>query len=304
MRRLNESPGRRRRDDRGVASIFLVIAITVVLVGVGFAVDIGQYVVTARSAQNSADATVLAVATDCATNGSPGADYGPYYKDGQTISAPFCGSNESTITVTRDVGGLFLPSVTEGDVDRSATAAWGTLAEANTLPLVIADCEFGSPTSGVEITIYLDDPKPQTGCSSLSGGFGQLAGSGCSVPISADGYATGSPGNDLHKQVPCLTGPNGELPHTVLIPIYDSADCEINDCKGKGPYLIKGFAALEVTGYSLNGNNYAGTLGKKCPDDKDRGKNCLRGIFQLYTTGVGTPGDSVDYGVTQVYLVS
>ena len=71
-------PAHADRDDRGLATLFLVLAMTVILVGAGFAIDGGQYVVPARSAQNSADATALAVATDGALTGAPIADYSPY----------------------------------------------------------------------------------------------------------------------------------------------------------------------------------------------------------------------------------
>ncbi len=79
---------------------------------------------------------MLAVATDCALLGTPIADYSPYRKDGQTITAPVCGSGEATITVTKDVDGLFLKQ-SAGTVDRSATARWGTLSRATTVPIVI-----------------------------------------------------------------------------------------------------------------------------------------------------------------------
>ena len=82
MRRLTDVD----RDDRGAGTIFLIMAMVVMLVGAGFAIDVGQYVVAARSAQNTADATVLAVATDCAITGAPIADYSPYRKPNQTIS--------------------------------------------------------------------------------------------------------------------------------------------------------------------------------------------------------------------------
>jgi Flp pilus assembly protein TadG len=81
MRRMTE---RSRRDDRGVATIFVVLAMTAIVVGAALAIDVGRLRFAARSAQNSADATVLAVATDCALTGAPIADYSPYRKDGQT----------------------------------------------------------------------------------------------------------------------------------------------------------------------------------------------------------------------------
>ncbi len=302
MRRLSDV----ERDDRGVATIFVILAMAAVVVGAALAIDVGGYVAAARSAQNSADATVLAVATDCALTGAPIADYSPYRKTGQTISAPACGAGEATITVTKGVEGLLLAQ-SAGDVDRSATARWGTLGVGNTVPIVIADCEFRSPDVGEVVTLYLDDPKPQTGCSSLPGGFSQLDKADCSVPITAGGYVAGVTGvGGLQNKVACLTNPPpaAALPRTVLIPIYNASDCQTTGCKGKGPYLIKGFAALEITGYSFNGNVYDGSLGKKCPDEKDRGKYCLQGIFREFTTSQGTPGPSTDYGVSQVYLYS
>ncbi len=293
------------RDDSGVATIFVILAMAAVVVGAALAIDVGGYVLAARSAQNSADATVLAVATDCALTGAPIADYAPYRKDGQTITAPACGSGEATITVTKNVDGLLLAQ-SAGDVDRSATARWGTLASATTVPIVIADCEF-SPLildGGADITIYLDDTKPQTGCSSLPGGFSQLRDDVCAVDITAGGTAPGQPGAALNKIVPCITNPTAPaLPRTVLIPMYDAAACQASGCKGNSQYPILGFAGFKVTGYSFNGNNYDGTLGKKCPDET-RGKYCLRGDFVPEITSGGTPGPSTDFGVTQVYLYS
>ncbi|CAN5475352.1 hypothetical protein BH23ACT3_BH23ACT3_01160 [soil metagenome] len=305
MRRMNNTP---ERDDRGLATIFLILAMTALLIAAALAIDVGRYVVEARSAQNSADATVLAIATDCARTGSPITDYTPYHKSGQSISTPACGSGETTITATKQVNeGLFLNRNT-GTVERSATARWGTLGAATTLPITISNCEFSEALldGNTDIVLYLDDPKPQSGCSSLPGGFSQLASSSdCSIDISAGGTVPGKTGADLHKQVPCITNSTSPaLPHDVLIPMYDAAACEAAGCKGKGPYPIVGFAMFRVTGYSFNGNNNDGTLGKKCPDEKDRGKNCIRGDFIRFTTSQGTPGESTDFGTYQIYLSS
>ena len=301
MRRLNNCQG----DDSGVATIFVILAMTAMLVGAALAIDVGGYVAAARSAQNSADATVLAVATDCALTGAPIADYAPYRKDGQAISGPACGAYEATITVTKTVDGLLLAQ-SAGDVERRATARWGTLIRATTVPIVISDCEF-SPlilAGGADITIYLDDTKPQSGCSSLPGGFSQLRDDICEVDITAGGTAQGQPGAALNKLVPCITNSSGApLPHVILIPLYDSKACRLTGCKGNRQYPILGFAGFKVTGYSLNGIDNAGTLGKKCPDET-RGKYCLRGDFVPELTSGGTPGPSNDYGVTQVYLYS
>jgi Flp pilus assembly protein TadG len=302
MRRLTEVHG--ARDDHGVATIFLILAMTAIVVGAAFAIDVGGYVAAARSAQNSADATVLAVATDCALGGAPIADYSPYRKDGQTISTPYCGPGEATITVTKDVDGLLLKQ-SAGDVNRSATAEWGTLSKATTVPIVFSDCEFTQALlhGTTDITIYLDDTKPQSGCSSLPGGFSQLRDDVCVVEITAGGTAPGQPGAALQKLVPCITNPTApKLPHDILIPMYDAVACQTSGCKGNSQYPIKGFAAFRLTGYSFNGNNFDGTLGRNCPDANTRGRYCLRGDFIKFTTSQGTPGPSTDFGVTQVYL--
>lgn len=299
MRRLTPT----QRDDNGVATIFLILAMTAIFVGAAFAIDVGRYVFEARSAQNSADATVLALATDCARTGSPIADYSPYRKTGQSINPPACGSGQATITVTKPVNSGLLLSQSAGSVDRTATARWGTLSQANTLPITISNCEFSQALldGTTDVTFYLDDTKPQSGCSSLPGGFSQLRDpeNDCSVTATAAGTVPGDPGGDLQKQVKCIT----PLPKDLLIPMYDAAACQSAGCKGTSQYPIVGFAVLHITGYSFNGNANAGTLGKKCPDET-RGKYCIRGDFIRFTTSQGTPGPSSDFGVYQVYLAS
>ena len=295
------------RDDRGVATIFLILAITVIFVGAGLAIDVGQYVVTARSAQNSADATALAVATDCALTGAPIVDYSPYRKDGQTITTPICGDGEASITVTKDVDGLFLPKTTAGAVERSATARWGSLIAATTLPIVVAKCEWAKfpVDASTDITVHLPDTKKQTGCASGPGGFGQLDedsdGDGCTVRISVPGMASGEPGNAFRDITPCVP----TLPAEMLIPIYDDEGCPVKGCQGNKLYPIVGFAVFRMTGYSFQQGS-AGTLGKNdC--DKQIGKNCIRGDFIKTVTSQGTTGpldpDS-DFGVTKIYLSS
>jgi Flp pilus assembly protein TadG len=168
MRRLTETD----RNDSGVATIFVVLAMTAMVVGAAFAIDVGGYVAGARSAQNSADATVLAVATDCALRDAPIDDYSQYRKEGQTITAPYCNlaEGETNITVTKEVDGLLLAQ-SAGDVNRTAWARWGTLATATTAPVIIADCEFRRALFGNlnepkdDVIVYLDSPPDGFGCS-------------------------------------------------------------------------------------------------------------------------------------------
>lgn len=309
MRRLNQSSC----DDAGVATIFVILAMTAILVGAALAIDVGGYIATARSAQSSADGTVLALAADCALTDAPAGDYEVYRKvtEGQTINDPACRSglddtcpHYATVTVTDDVNGLLLLQ-SAGNVARDATACWGTLGEANTVPLVISDCEFVDPSAGVTVTLYLDDPKPEGRCLDLPGGFSQIAKDDCSVPISADGTVLGVKGaGGLQNKVDCLLNPPPADPfgRTVLIPIYNSEDCKLKCTPSSLPYLIKGFAALEVSGYSLNGKSYGGSLGKFCPDWKNRGNYCIEGVFVEFIPFEGEFGPSDDFGVSLVYL--
>lgn len=302
MRRLTQPDP----DDHGIATIFLILAMTAMLIGAALAIDVGRYVVEARSAQNSADATVLAVATDCARAGSPIVDYSPYRKTSQSINSPACGSGQTTITVTTPVSDGLLFNTDSGNVGRSATARWGTLGTAKTVPIVISGCEFSQALldGTTDITLYLDDTKPQTGCSSLPGGFSQLLNTNCAVTVSAGGTVAGDPGGDVFKQIPCITNPTAPaLPHDILIPMYDATACQAAGCNGHGPYPILGFAMFHVTGYSFNGNKSDGTLGNKCPDST-RGKYCLRGDFIRFVTSQGSPGPSTDFGTYDVYLSS
>jgi Flp pilus assembly protein TadG len=302
MRRLNQ------RDDRGVATLFVVLMMPFLILCGSLVFDGGRGIVAQRQTQNAADAGALAKATDCAS-GITTTSFAAYQTNGAALAnAPTCGSGTTTVSMQRTITRTFgLPGVPDSwDVTRSATANWGAIGTATTVPIVISNCEFSYALldGTADITIYLDDTKPQSGCSSLPGGFSQLLNSNCAVTVSAGGTVAGDPGGDLMKQVPCITNPTAPaLPHDVLIPMYDAAACQAAGCNGHGPYPIVGFAEFSVTGYSFNGNNYAGTLGNKCPD-QTRGKYCIRGDFFRFVTSQGSPGPSTDFGTYNVYLTS
>jgi len=300
MRRLNQ------HDDAGVTTIFVVLMMPMLVLFGAFVFDGGRGIVARRQTQNAADAGALAKATDCA-KAITTTDFTPYQTNGAVLAnTPTCGSGTTTVSMTRNIVYVFVPGGGNADVTRSATAVWGTLGTATTLPLVISNCEFSLALldGTADITLYLDDPKPQSGCSSLPGGFSQLLATGCGVTVSANGTVAGDPGGDLQKQVACLTNPTAPaLPHDVLIAMYDAAACQAAGCNGHGPYPILGFAMFHVTGYSFNGNKNDGTLDKKCPDET-RGKYCIRGDFIRFVTSQGSPGPSTDFGTTQVHLTS
>jgi Putative Flp pilus-assembly TadE/G-like len=298
MRRLTQL----HRDDGGVGTIFIVLAMLAVLVGVAFAIDVGRYVAEARSAQNSADATVLAVATDCARSGSPIADYSPYRKSDQSITTPACGSGEATITVTTPISDGILLKQSAGDVDRSATARWGTIGSAKTTPLTISACEYSlallnGPT---DVIFYMADRTPHASCPGGNdqppGGFGWLDQTNCEVTTSVSNTVPGSNGASSHGAEGCVIALMGK---EILVPIFQG----FSGSGSHADYTIVGYATIKLTGYSFNGNDNDG-LPKKCPEWKDRGNFCIQGDFVRFSTQAGTPGPSPDMGSYSVYLSS
>jgi hypothetical protein len=319
MRRLTKHD----RDDRGVVALLVIGMITVFLLASAAAIDISRFSQENSSAQHSADATAMAVATDCVLVDAPQtpAAYEMYRKTPEQVisdSTPIpssCPDDEIVITVEKNVNSGLLLNRDARLVHKTATVQWGTIGSATTLPITIADCELdlGSLDVITDITVYIDDPKNTSGCSSVPGGFGLLEGDydNCAVPVSAGGTVPGQPGGPLQKLVGCITNPTAPaLPHNVLIPMYDAEVCQADpDCKGHGPYPILGFAMFQVKGYSFNGSAYDGTLGNKCPTrpaekPSDTPKYCINGDFIRFVTSQGTPGPSTDFGTKQVFLSS
>ena len=298
MRRLD------RHDDSGIASLFFVLAMVLILGVTAVALDGGAAIAAKRSVQNSADASALAVATDCARGAACPSSVATYLRTGETAAAPAVNTGAGTVTVTvsKTVNFNFAPIIglNNGTVHRSATAKWSTIGSASTLPITISNCEFSQALldGTTDIVLYLDDPKPQSGCSSLPGGFSEIQTTGPCATSGANPIP-GDPGADLQKIVPCIT----PLPQDVLVPMYDAAACLAAGCNGKGPYKILGYAMFHVTGYSFNGNNWGGTLGKNCPQQGVRGRFCLEGDFIRFVTSQGTPGPSTNFGVVQVSLI-
>jgi hypothetical protein len=311
MRRLSQHD----RDDQGVGTIFIVVAMVALLVGVAFATDVGRYVLEARSAQNSADATALAVATDCARGVGPIADYSPYRKADQTINTPACGSGQTTITVTTPIDDGILLAQSVGEVDRSATAKWGGVGAADTIPLTLSECDFqritagGMPT-GTQTVYFHSEPMnvtPPFNCNTsssgqnLPGGFGWIGtGGGCvvHVTLSTPSDSGNSPPNDCKKESEWRAMVGKDF----LMPIY-------NKIVGKN-YQIIGFAQFTFEGFKWNGNNNnGGTLqNKKCPDPTnptaELGTNvtCLQGRFKkILKDG---PGGGFDFGARVVWIDS
>ena len=308
MRRLTP------RDDTG-ATMILVSLCLVFLIGMAALVlDIGALVQERRVLQNGADAAALAVATDCA-KGACGAATSTALSyananadDGQSdasIAFPAANTVEVTTTTRSSAGTtvefLFAPVMGGDDgetVTRRARASWGSIGSASTVPLIISACEYSlSRLDGTsEFVLYMDSGDSCGLPGSPPGGFGWLDQSDCSVDVSANSTVPGTTGVSSHGGEGCVISNLGQ---EIVVPIYDA----YSGSGSQATYTVAGFVTLKLTGYSFNGNDYAGTLPKKCPDEQTRGKYCIAGDFVRFSTQQGTIGAGDDFGSYTVNLV-
>jgi Putative Flp pilus-assembly TadE/G-like len=326
MRRLNQ------QDDRGVAAIFVVLMVPVLALCCSFVFDGGRGIVARRQTQNAADAGALAKATDCAHLPLPitSTNFSRYQNDGAVLApdtpgtpAPTCGNGTTTVWMTKNITATFpLLGIGPWDVNRSATAKWGTIGGAVTAPVVISQCTFDSATANgttfpsAEVIIPLgaggaDCPgRPPGSFGWLDTG---LAGP-CSIEtiLNSSGQlvAHGNTGNGNVNPWDCITqvGVNGSL----LLPIFGAScnspsPCVVNQNDGNGfnnYYLLLGYAELQITGWNLQ-HGSPRTGGSPVPSCPGSGSaSCLRGKFIRFSTQDGSTGNGGSFGVRVIYLSS
>jgi Flp pilus assembly protein TadG len=302
MRRLTTH----QRDDHGVGTIFIVLAMLALLVGVAFATDVGRYVVEARRAQNSADATVLALATDCVFAGGPIADYSPYRRADQSINPPVCGSGKATITVTTPITDGILLKQSVGEVDRSATARFGELTSGVIFPFTFSACAFpdtftqgNATTPGTYMMLY-GQGVVRTSCPRDGDTTGQDANSkgfvagGCQL-TSVGGTLTDAQGNSFIGTNCDSANIDDFVGKDVLLPVWGAAAGTPSD------YTITNLVGFHVLGWSANGSNRGGDMSGRCKSTSgftgdpatvgDDSKPCLYGYVTSFTSaGGGTSG--------------
>jgi hypothetical protein len=359
---LNGRPDARRDDGAVLVWVALML---VVLLGVGaLVIDIGRLYVERRQLQNGADAAALAVAQDCAEGPDCGDDAATAQQyanlnanDNRSAVEPGtpCGNGPgltpctptpsgidgatgwvrvgtSTLTSTGDdeVSFLLAPiisALTGKKVRASATAAWGPLGAAATLPFTFSECEFnnlgdanGLNEFGVPVGVtYVysksgggQNAEPLPGCDSrapsggtVEGGFGWLSvrGGTCSVQLSVGQTisAPGDPGNDnLLGKSPC----NESLVRNqeVLVPLFGT----VTGTGNNAVYTIVGFAGFIVTGYRLSGSTWPS--GFSCPQvpggtGGTGNLRCFRGEFTQIYDSQGDFGGSIDFGARVIKMV-
>jgi hypothetical protein len=298
-----------KRDDRGSATVFVVLMMPLLLVIGALVFDGARQRPEKREAQGRADAAAVAAALGCSEGAcSPGTAAAAYEGDGVTVQSATCGAGSCTVVMQEPVTYQF---TTGGKtITASATAKWGALGSAKgVFPITIAVCGIQSAPLNTLITLYSDDV---IGCGNGPGQFG-LVQNGCgggalTIDATTGQYTlTVAQGNSFQSKTGCSTGSfNSQfLNKTVLVPIWDK---HIGN-----QYYIKTFAEFTLTAWSANGNASSDPQPfaddgvhplpapnknpKTCPTQAAHDDNsgaCIQGKITGYTTEIGliVPGAS------------
>jgi hypothetical protein len=251
-----------KRDDHGVVTLVVVIAMSMLLAGAGLIFVAANQRPVRRDAQGRADAGAIAAALDCAKGACSGGAASAYVGGNVILQSSTCGSTSCTTTMQQN--GNFKFVVSAPPVTASATATWGTLSSfTDIFPLTVGTCAINGLTAGQLVTLHA---RNFGGCLNGPGQFGWLD-INCSAPSRIDTSAgvDGTPGNTPKS---CSNAQlDGFLSTDVFVPIFDPT----KTC-GAHTYCITEFAQLHLTGWSGNGaanfgcNNQPGGGGnRQCP---------------------------------------
>lgn len=308
-----------KHDERGAVAVTVALLIIPLLVCFAFVVDAGILHWEKVQLQNGADAAALAVAQDCAREGTActagAADLatrvaGSNANDEQAattfdefevearsgrVTVVASTLNDTGNTVRHPFVSMITPS--SAGLDASATVEWGTPTAGSVIPLAIAECEVSTIETDPDLAtqIFLRSDNEAQDCpGSYPGGFGWLddGDRNCWVDIAVDRTAPGTTGNNAVKTGCDAADFTGLLGQTVLVPIYDAFNAapggkERESGGSAGVYHIVRFAAFTVTGYRTTGGD-ATYVGSTSPsfqgtgaDDCDKSGKCrgLRGYF-------------------------
>lgn len=294
----------RSRDEAG-AVVVVVALLSVALFGMAaLVIDVGALRLERRQLQNGADAAALAVAQSCARGSCDdtlAADLAEANAsdDAAAVDSVLRTGNQvrvATSTSTADGGtvvpylfGQLLTGEAGKTVHASATAGWGPVGRATTVPLAISRCEvdrLGTSTTSSVIRFH----DVAAGCErspglDAPGGYGWLAGD-CPLTVTADMLVPADPGKSGPRR--CLEPLVGS---DILVPVY-------GDVRGSGAnatYDIVGFAALHLTGYRFPGDSSS-------PAPCAGSESCVAGYFIRFVTE-GEAIGGIDLGASTVVLV-
>lgn len=333
-------------DERGGVAVMVAVLLVAIFGMTALVIDIGSLFHERRQLQNGADAGALAIAEDCArglpscalsvvggtakTYADENAEDDVSKVDGVDLDLA---AREVTVRLRTELPGganaiahWFAPviGISDSPVLADATAVWGYIGGATTLPVTFSVCEF---EQYVDITTGagFEEPDPTTGeypsgrghtilfhqgssfsgsttedCTGTAGqdyagGFGWLDSNDCSTSTDDGAWTDGSTGvGTPDSKVGCdSTYLNDDVwKNVVLIPVYDAT----NDLNGtNAQYHIAGYAGFYVTGYRFSGGpewtraDYPGT---PChPSDR-----CITGYFTRWISADAFDLDGSNYG--------
>ncbi|WP_028279693.1 TadE/TadG family type IV pilus assembly protein [Arthrobacter sp. H5] len=328
--------------ERGAVSVIVAFLLVVLLGFAALAVDVGAMYSEKAQLQNGADASALAIASDCA-QGACGDVFatGRAYANGnanddssgiQSITFPDTTTvrvetNARDASTGADHFSLYFARAmgfNETEIDASAEAAWGAPSAGNTLPWTISQCVFeqflspsqlselnstgsftGDPTATPILMRYDKNTPDYPGC------------------VAQNGYNPGGFGwlettgsgctadIDIAATVEGQPGNNfpNEADCVALLASFMDEPALIplfTTATGNGGnaiYSLTGFAAFQVTAYKFGG----GSSVSSDPPPAGCSRNCrgIEGFFTRYVSlaeGMTLSGSVPDFGVTSVSL--
>ena len=311
------------------ATVITVAITLLVLFGTGALVlDAGNLFWERRQLQNAADAAALAAAWDLAL-GEPEAvareSARDYASDNSTRGAfvegfePDYTASEITITTrtgTEDEAGhlvAWLAGVIGHDTyftRAQATASWGPIGGAATIPITFSWCEWEALVGDIEnptlptdskvlpfLTPGGEDCKGPAG-HYAPGGWGWLASDDCMAEIHqgevdgrvSQGLPTAHDPDCTPSYFQSLVG------QEVLMPIFE----QVTGVGAGATYTIIGFAAVEIEGYRLHAGNPAWAANPPCTNPN----TCIQARFIRFLTLAEAAefGGGPDFGTSTVAL--
>jgi hypothetical protein len=326
-------------DEQGAVAI-MVALLMVALVGFGaLAVDIGHVAAEKAQLQNGADASALAIASNCAkfpgtctASGIPLAEqYTPANSNDASAvpqSVTFPAADTVTVVTSTPAGGLPLSlarvlGITSADVTASATAIWGYPTNGSGFPLALSNSCFDLASASESGDLQKFSYKPGNGknapttdmkCTknasgqSVSGGWGWLSESApCEATSGIDQSIPSDPGNDPGDCKPILDQWIADLTAgkevEVQFPVFDYAAYQGNSAS----YHILGYATLRIYAWQFSGtgNSPFTYMPSSLPANmKCQGsERCVVGRFVKFEETDPTAGTGgTDYGTTVVRL--
>jgi hypothetical protein len=328
-----------RRDD-GAAIVMVAISMVAMIGVVGLVIDLGIVYEERRELSRGADAAVLAIAADCATQAKScddgtawdtanqyadeNADDGAAGISGldldvpnRTVWAQTNSVNAATGAGTVDLAFLRVLGFNSTRVEAEATAIWGYPRGGGALPLIISDCEYfkyvdpvEGPNEDLVVTLFFHQGVEIDGCNAQAG-----------LDFDEDGLLAGgfgwlnSSGCEAYVAIGAWTGADpGSSPSTGCRPDelrnllldqtvtlpYFKDTDGIEGLGATGRYLVDGLGAFHVTGYNFGGL-FKESISGGIPCFGDA--RCIRGFFSTKVIDDGSTGGP-NRGVAIVRLVA